>query len=79
MRPPLAKTSSYRVKITPKLVVPPPPLFVGVKLHVPTPLPFRRVYVSWTLKVLYEGKEYPQIYLCVYNAGKFQSSFFVVV
>ena len=50
-RPPynMAKTSSYRVKTTPKLFVPPPPsewlklflppLFVRVKLHV-TPLPF---------------------------------------
>ena len=51
MRPPynMAKTSSYRVKSTPKPFVPPlqngsnfppPPLFVGVKLHVPPPLPF---------------------------------------
>ena len=51
-RPPpynMAKTSSYRIKTTPKLFVPPlqhgqnffrPPLFVGVKLHVPPPLPF---------------------------------------
>ena len=47
-RPPynMAKTSSYRVKTTPKLFVPPPsawlklfppPLFIGVKLHVPPP------------------------------------------
>ena len=48
-RPPynMAKTSSYRVKTTPKLFAPPPPsawlklfpppLFVGVKLHVPPP------------------------------------------
>ena len=48
-RPPpynMAKTSSYRVKSTQKLFVPPPsewlklflsPLFVGVKLHVPPP------------------------------------------
>ena len=46
----MAKTSSYRVKTTPKLVVPPPsawikpflpppPLFVGVKPHMPPPLP----------------------------------------
>ena len=43
----MAKTSSYRVKTTPKLfapppsawlkLFPPPPLFVGVKLHVPPP------------------------------------------
>ena len=46
----MAKTLSYRVKTSPKNVVPPPhsewlkllspPLFVGVKLHVPPPLPF---------------------------------------
>ena len=45
----MAKTSSYRIKTTPKLVVPPPsawlklfpfPLFVKVKLHVPPPLRF---------------------------------------
>ena len=48
----VAKTSSYRVKTTPKLGVPPPPFsiaktccapppfFVGVKLHVTPPPPF---------------------------------------
>ena len=44
----MAKTSIYSIKTTPKLSVPPfsvaktfpPPLFVGVKLHVPPPLPF---------------------------------------
>ena len=48
----MAKTPSYCIKTTPKLVVPPPPpsvwlkpfphpLFVGVKLHMsPPPLPF---------------------------------------
>ena len=45
----MAKTSSYCVKYTPKLVVPPPPsawlilflspLFVGVRLHMPPPPP----------------------------------------
>ena len=53
-RPPppynMAKTSSYRIKTTPKLFVAPPPsewlklcppaLFIGVKLHMPPPLPF---------------------------------------
>ena len=35
----MAKTSSYHVKTTPKLF--PPPLFIGVKLHMrPPPLPF---------------------------------------
>ena len=46
----MAKTSSYHLKSTPKLVVPPPserlklfpppPLFIGVKLHVPPPSRF---------------------------------------
>ena len=35
----MVKTSSYRIKTIPKLAVPfrPPPLFVGVKLHMPPP------------------------------------------
>ena len=34
----MAKTSRYRIKTTPKLFVPPPPpLFVGIKLHIPSP------------------------------------------
>ena len=44
----MAKTSSYRIETTPKLVVlpfsmdttflAPAPLFIGVKLHMPPPL-----------------------------------------
>ena len=37
----MAKTSSYRVKTTSKLVVP-PPLSAWLKLFLPPPLPFRR-------------------------------------
>ena len=54
LRPPLAKTSSYRVKSTPKLVVPTPPP------------PFCRGKTS---------RAHPPA-VCVYNAGRFQSSFF---
>ena len=54
----MAKTSSYRRKITPKLVVPPPfsmaktfsaPFFVRVKLHVP---PSRFVAAPPPLRVI---------------------------
>ena len=47
----MAKTSSYHLKTPPKLFVP-PPLFVGVKLHVPTPPPPALSFCSPPLPVI---------------------------